>query len=410
MLISYMKDFAPDVLKGCEKADLTELTKWYKASKKLFDENEEFKKKSQLQVVALQSGEKDAKHSWKIICDISRIAFEEIYNLLNIKINERGESYYNPFLPDVVKDLEEKHLIEMSDGAKCVFIEGFKTRDKKPLPVIVQKSDGGFNYDTTDIAAFKNRCLVEKSDRIIVVTDSGQSLHFQMVYALCVKAKYIDPKKTRFDHVTFGLVLGSDGKKFKTRSGKTEKLIDLLQEAINRAKKIILIKNPEISEVELEKLAKVIGIGAIKYSDLSSYRLKDYQFSYDKMLKFEGNTYPFLLYSYVRIKGIKRKLNDKNIEKILKEASMDLNHRSEISLALHIVRFLEIVQNFSKDLLPNRLCDYLYEFAEKFNAFFRDCQVIGSKDEKSRLLLCDLTSKIFEKGFQILGLETVDRM
>jgi arginyl-tRNA synthetase len=410
MLIAYMKKFEPEVLEGKKEADLTALTNWYKASKKLFDEDAQFKKTAQLEVVNLQSGKEDAIKPWEIICDISKKAFYEIYDLLDVKIQERGESFYNPYLKGIVKDLEKKGLIEISDGAKCIFIEGYKNREGNTLPVMVQKSDGGFNYDTTDIAAFQHRVVDEKADRIIVVTDSGQSLHFKMVYEAVVRAGYLDPKKVRFDHVTFGLVLGKDGKKFKTRSGKTEKLIDLLNEAILRAKDIIKEKNPNLLNEELDNLAKVIGIDAIKYADLSSYRLKDYVFSYDKMLQFEGNTAPFLLYSYVRIKGIKRKYQGSDLEKVLETSKIEITHPSEFDLGLHLRRFSETLNSVKKDLLPNRLCDYLFELAEKFNAFFRDCQVIGSKEEKSRLLLCDLTEKILKQGLHILGLHTVERM
>lgn len=402
MLITYLKEYERDVVEGKREVDLSLLTYWYREAKKLFDEDDGFKKKSQEEVVALQGGSKESLAVWKIICDISKKAFEEIYSLLDVKIEERGESFYNPYLPEIVKDLEQKGLITISGGAKCVFLEGFKNKEGNPLPVIVQKSDGGFNYDTTEIAAFRQRCLEEKADRIIIVTDAGQSLHFQMIYQVVLMAKYLDPLKIKFDHVTFGLVLGPDGKKFKTRSGETERLIDLLTEAIDRSK--LLLKERLGEADDLDALASALGINAIKYADLSCHRQKDYSFSYDRMLKFEGNTAAFLLYSYVRILSIKRKVGKAKLGRI------NIEHSSELSLGLHLRRFGEVLEMMTRDLLPNRLADYLYELAEKFNAFFRDCHVIGSNEEADRLLLCDLTAKVLKQGFEILGLKTLERM
>jgi len=409
MLITYMKESAPAVLSGLEATDLESLMKWYRAAKQKFDEDPDFKKRSQLEVVRLQSGEQEAIRSWQLICDISRKGFQEIYTLLNVKIVERGESYYNPYLKDVVEELEQKHLITLSDGAKCLFLDGFKNREGEPMPMMVQKSDGGYNYDTTDLAAIRHRILIEKADRIIYVTDVGQSLHFQLLFAAAEKAGWLDPAKTQVDHVGFGLVLGVDGKKFKTRSGETEKLIDLLTEAVDHAGKILIERLPQAEQQEIDHLARVIGIGAVKYSDLSSHRTKDYTFSYERMLRFEGNTAVFLLYAYVRINGIKRKTGA-NIEEVLAQNTITVVHPSEISLGIHLRRFGESLDSIERDLLPNRLTEYLYTLAEKFNAFFRDCRVEGSPEEGSRLALSELTSRVLRQGLEILGLETVDRM
>ena len=409
MLIHYLKTYQPKILSKEKEADLTTLTVWYKEAKKLFDEDPNFKKQSQLEVVNLQAKEETAFNAWHIIYDISRKAFDEIYSLLDIKLIERGESFYSDDLPVIVKDLENKNLIEVSNGAKCVFIEGFKNREGKPLPVMVQKSDGGYNYDTTDIAGFRQRCNIEKANRIIIVTDSGQSLHFQMIYLLVVKAKYLDPNKTQFDHVTFGVVLGEDKKKFKTREGETVKLIDLLNTAIERAKKILKDRLKNLDEKAIDESAKNLAMSAIKYADLSNHRIKDYTFSYNKMLSLEGNTAAFLFYSYVRILSIKKKVGV-DIEKILKTDEIDIKHPSEISLGFHLLRFAEILELMSRDLLPNRLTDYLYELATRFNIFFRDCRVEGSPEQDSRLILCHLTQKVLKKGFDILGLKPLDRM
>ncbi|MBI2743818.1 MAG: arginine--tRNA ligase [Chlamydiales bacterium] len=409
MLIVYMKDEVPAVLKGEQPAELSMLMDWYKKSKIRFDADPDFKKRAQQQVVLLQSGDPDSLKAWKMICAISRKGFQEIYDLLDVKLIERGESFYNPYLKPLVDDLTQKGLITISDGAKCIFMDGFLTSEGEPLPMIVQKADGGYNYDTTDLASIKYRIEVEKADRLIYVIDSGQGLHCRMFFKAAELAGYLDPKKVQADHVAFGVVLGADGKKFKTRSGETEKLIDLLREAIERAEKIIEERLPEISKEEKDALASALGIGAVKYSDLSCHRLKDYVFSYDRMLKFEGNTAAFLLYAYVRVQGIKRKVG-KEIEKVVKNSRISLSHPSEIALALHLRQFGETLEMIERELLPNRLTEYLYSLADKFNAFFRDCRVEGTPEEDSRLLLCEASARILKTGLNILGLQTVERM
>lgn len=408
MLIAYIKEHHPEVFKGDRHPDLQDLTKWYKESKKHFENDEDFKKRAKEKVVSLQSGDEETRYAWNLICDISRDAFEDIYSLLDIKITERGESFYNPFLPKIVQDLTDKGLVTISDGAKCIFLDGFTNRDNEPLPLMVQKSDGGYNYDTTDMAALHHRIFVEKSDRIIIVTDGGQSLHFKMVFAAGEKAGYLE-NNTRLDHVTFGVVLGEDKKKFRTREGDVEKLIDLLTQAVVKAKEILIERLPVVEEKEIGTLAKILGIDAVKYADLSCHRVKDYVFSYDKMLQLEGNTAAFLLYAYVRIIGIKRKTNA-DISELLETQTINLSHPSEISLGFALLRFPEVLEAYAKDLLPNRLCEYLYNLAEKFNAFFRDCRVEGVSEEGPRLLLCEACSRILYKGLEILGLKTMDRM
>ena len=409
MLIAYLKEFHEDVLTGETTPLLIELMQWYKASKKLFDEDSSFKKKAQEEVIALQSLSKISLKAWERICEISRRAFKEIYELLDVSLQERGESFYNPMLPKIVEELEKKGLISIDEGAKCIFLEGFEGKDDKPLPMIIQKADGGYNYATTDMAALKQRIEVEKADRIIYVVDAGQSLHFQMLFKAAQKAKFLDLSKTQVEHVAFGVVLGADGKKFKTRSGETERLIDLLHHAVIMAKVLLKERMPEVEEDLLEQRAAILGIDAVKYADLSGHRLKDYAFSYERMLKFEGNTAAFLLYAYVRIQSIKKKAN-KDMDLLIKQKSIVLTHPSEVDLGLHLRRFGEALELIERDLLPNRLCDYLYQLAEYFNAFFRDCRVEGSKEEDSRLLLCELTARVLEKGLFILGLKTLDRM
>lgn len=406
MLIHFLKTHHPKVISGEEKTDLSHLAGWYKEARKEFDESEAFKKESQKQVVLLQAKDPSAIQAWKKICDISRQGYQEIYDLLNIQITERGESYYHDLLPKIVSLFKEKKLSQISDHAECVFLDQFKSKEGNPLPLIIKKSDGGYTYATTDLAALKQRLEVEKANRIIYVVDNGQSLHLEMVFEAAKKAGYYDPEKAQVNHVPFGLVLGSDGKKFKTRSGDSEKLIDLLKKAVSKAASILKERGDQLHDPK--KAATVLGINAIKYADLSSLRTKDYIFSYDKMLQFEGNTAAFLLYAYVRICSIQEKANF-DLKK-LQNKSLSLKDPNEIALALHVLQLREVLESFAQTLYPNRLSDYLYQLADKFHAFFRDCQVIGSESETSRLILCELVKKAFLIGFEILGLKTVERM
>lgn len=404
MLIAYMQEEAKGVLSGQQDATLSELMQWYRASKKCFDESEAFKAQARRIVIELQGGKSDILHAWRIICEISRRAFQEIYALLDVKIEERGESFYNPMLPWIVQDLESKGLITVSEGAKCVFHEGLS------IPLMVQKSDGGYNYDTTDMAAMKYRFEKERADRVIIITDSGQSLHFELIYKTALQAGYINPAQDRFDHVTFGVVLGADGKRFRTRSGDTERLIDLLTKAIVEAERILKERDPTLPPEELKMRAEVLGIGAVKYADLSSNRSSDYLFSYERMLRFEGNTAAFILYSYVRINGIKRKISGINIETLLTDGTLTLEHPSEVDLALQLLRFEETIAAITTTLLPHYLTEYLYTLAQKFNLFFRDCRVEGSPLMTSRLLLSEVTARVLAQGLHLLGLKTLDRM
>lgn len=409
MLIAYMKEEAPQVLNGSEKTDLTHLVLWYKAAKKRFDEDPDFKKRGQKEVVAIQSGDAGSLHAWEIICDISRKAYQEIYDLLDVHITERGESFYNPMLKDIVSDLEQKGLVTISDGAKCIFLPGFTNREGEMLPLMVQKSDGGFNYAATDMAAIRHRIQDEKGDRLIYITDAGQAMHFQMIFKAAELAHYLDPEKVSVNHVPFGLVLDAQGKKFKTRSSETERLIDLLYAAVNKAKAILEERNVDMDELQLQKTAAVLGINAVKYADLSSHRTSDYVFSYDRMLRFEGNTAAFLMYAYVRVNGIKRKVGV-DIESLKSTAFIKLEHPTEIALAVHLNQFGETLEMMARDLFPHRLTEYLFNLAERFNAFFRDCRVEGDPAQNPRLLLCETVAKVMRQGMQILGLKVVERM
>ena len=398
MLIAYIKEEHPHLVTGEENIPLSVLMQWYQASKKRFDAEPEFKKRSQNEVVALQSNDPINLKIWEKICEISRIGYQEIYDLLDIHLNERGESFYNPMLKEVVDDLEKKGLVTISDGAKCIFVPAHE------IPLMVQKSDGGYNYDTTDMAALLHRVNIEKAEKIIYVVDQGQALHFDLVIQSALLAGYFDPNKVHIEHVPFGLVLGTEGKKFRTRSGETEKeLMDLLLAAIDKAETIIKEKNPELTEQEVKELAHIIGLSSVKYADLSNHRAGDYQFSYDKMLRFEGNTAPYLLYAYVRTQGIAR-------QSAKKAGKIHLTHPQEQLLALKLLQFHDVLKSIERELIPHKLTEYLFDLANSFNAFFRDCRVVGSEEEESRLALVALVGKTLQKGLNILGIKTVDKM
>ena len=411
MLIAHLKTVLPEITEtSTPSVDLGDLVSWYRAAKQRFDEDAEFKKRAQQEVVALQSGQESSRRAWEHICAISRKAYQTIYDLLGIKLFERGESFYNPFLAPLIKELDEKNLLSLSDGAKCMYLEGFTNREGDKLPLILQKSDGGYNYATTDMAALRHRVQTEKGNWLIYITDAGQSLHFQMVFAAAKKAEFYVPEQVRVDHVPFGLVLKADGKKFKTRSGDTERLIDLLQTAIDKAKQKLLEHDPDISETELEFSSKILGLNAVKYADLSCNRISDYIFSYEKMLKFEGNTAAFLLYAYVRIRSIQRKININIAELLITPSILSLEEPIEQSLAILVCQFGEILESVIQDLMPNRLTDYLYRLAEKFHVFFHQCRVEGSPKQNSRLILCESVANVLQQGLKLLGLQPLERM
>lgn len=415
MLIAYLKKTVPEITNPeTPTMELSQLAAYYQASKKLFDADPAFKLKAQQEVVLLQSGGETERRIWEHICAVSRQAYQAIYDLLDVTLIERGESFYNPFLAPLIAELEQRGLLDVSDGAKCLFLDGFVNREGEPLPLILQKKDGGFNYATTDMATLRHRVAVEKGTWLIYVTDAGQSQHFQMVFEAGKKGGFYTPDVVQVDHVPFGLVLKPDGKKFQTRSGETERLIDLLHTAIQLSKEKLKEHNPDISETELNHSAQILGIDSIKYADLSCHRLSDYIFSYDKMLKFEGNTAAFVLYAYVRIQSIQRKLNitPAVLLKTNQDMAMriDLSEPAEISLALLTCQFSEVLESVARELLPNRLTDYLHRLAEKFHVFFHHCRVEGAPNQTSRLLLCQAVANVLLKGIELLGLKPLEKM
>jgi arginyl-tRNA synthetase len=401
--------------------DLTDIEGWYREAKKLFDTDPQFVRESHEWVVRLQSGNETAVEDWKLICDVSIAACQAMYDQLGVQLTRndiRGESAYNDDLPKVVEDLKHKGLAKESDGAMCVFPAGFQTKEGEPLPFIVQKSDGAYLYATTDLAAIRYRVNELKADRVVYVTDSRQAQHFQMLFAVADMAGWDkrDGEKVGLVHVMFGSVLGENGKPLKTRSGENVKLKELLDEAVQRAQNVVDEKNPELSEEERKKIAKAVGIGAVKYADYCNNRTSDYVFSFDKMLAMDGNTAPYMQYAYARIRSIERKAKDKGVD-ISAELSgiqaIDLTEPDELNLGKQLIRYAEAVESAAADYRPNYLTAYLYELAQKFSVFYTNCPVLDASPQKrpTRLLLCDLTARTMRHGLQeLLGISVVEQM
>ncbi|MFB2974399.1 arginine--tRNA ligase [Aerosakkonema sp. BLCC-F183] len=414
MLIAYLREVCPEALTTANAVDLGDLVSFYRKAKQRFDEDEKFQETARQEVVKLQAGDEDSRRAWQLLCEQSRREFQVIYDLLDIKVIERGESFYNPLLPTVVEDLEKTDLLVQDNGAKCVFLEGFTNKDGEPLPLIVQKSDGGYNYATTDLAALRYRIQQDDADRIIYVTDAGQANHFAQIFQVAKRAGWI-PDSLELVHVPFGLVLGEDNKKLKTRSGETVRLKDLLDESLDRARADLEARLKEEGRSETEEfianVGKVIGISAVKYADLSQNRNSNYVFSYDKMLSLQGNTAPYLLYAYARIRSIGRKGNI-DYEKLETNAKILLKEEAELTLAKHLLQVSQVLSNAEQDLLPNRLCEYLYELSKKYNQFFEQCPVLKSEEpvRTSRLVLCDLTARTLKLGLSLLGIQVLERM
>ncbi len=415
MLITHLKQVAPETLSTADAVDLGDLVAFYREAKKRFDEDEAFQTTSREEVVKLQSGDPVSLKAWGLLCDQSRREFQKIYDRLDIRLSERGESFYNPFLPAVIDGLKAAELLVTDDGAECVFLEGVNGKDGKPLPVIVRKSDGGFNYATTDLAAIRYR-FAQPSDgdgarRVIYVTDAGQANHFAGVFQVAKRANWI-PEHGRLEHVPFGLVQGEDGKKLKTRSGDTVRLRDLLDEAVERSeadlRRRLVEEEREEDESFIKHVAGTVGLAAVKYADLSQNRITNYQFSFDRMLALQGNTAPYLLYAVVRIAGIARKGGDLEAE----AGMLQFSEPQEWSLVRELLKFDAVIAEVEEELLPNRLCSYLFELSQVFNRFYDQVPVLKAEGQSlpSRLALCRLTADTLKSGLGLLGIATLERM
>jgi arginyl-tRNA synthetase len=415
MLITHLKEVIPEALHTKDVVEISDLVNFYRQSKKRFDEDQIFQNKSRNEVVNLQSGDQESLIAWQLLCKQSRKEFQKIYDRLDIKLIERGESFYNKFLVDVINDLKNKNLLINDQGAQCIFLDGVVGKDGKPQPIIIQKSDGGFNYATTDLAALKYRLTTpphgDGAFRLIYVTDAGQASHFSGVFQIAKLANWI-PTDCQIEHVPFGLVQGEDGKKLKTRSGETVRLVDLLDEAIQRAREDLKdrLNTESRSENEsfIDKVSTTVGIAAIKYADLSQNRVSNYQFSFDKMLSLQGNTAPYLLYALVRIAGISRKGGDLNVS----SQNIQFNEAQEWSLIRKLLQLDCIIAEVEKELLPNRLCGYLFELSQIFNRFYDQVPILKASEpaRTSRLALCSITADTLKLGMSLLGIPTLERM
>jgi arginyl-tRNA synthetase len=412
MLITHLKQVAPEALTTADSVDLGDLVAFYREAKQRFDSDGAFQATAREEVVRLQGGDADSLRAWGLLCDQSRREFQQIYDRLDIRLNERGESFYNPLLPAVVADLRSAGLLVEDDGAQVVFLEGVSGKDGRPMPLIVQKSDGGFNYATTDLAAIRHRLDADGAGRVIYVTDAGQASHFAAVFQVARRAGWIGDDH-RIDHVPFGLVQGDDGKKLKTRSGDTVRLRDLLDEAVERAEADLRrrLEEEERHEDEafIREVATTVGLAAVKYADLSTNRITNYQFSFDRMLALTGNTAPYLLYAVVRIAGIARRGGDLTAAA---GTALSFAEPQEWALIRELLRFDTVVVEVEHELLPNRLCSYLFELSQSFNRFYDQVPVLKADEpgRSSRLALCRLTADTLRLGLSLLGIPTLERM
>jgi len=391
-----------------DQESLADLTAFYQAARVRFDSDPDFKRRAQLRVVALQAGDERTLQLWRRLVAVSEQYFLNVYDLLGVTLTSRdftGESFYNDQLPGVVAELEAKGLVRISDGALCAFPEGFTGREGEPLPLIVRKSDGGFGYAATDLAALRYRVQQLGASRLLYVVGSPQREHFQMVYAVARAAGWL-PDGVSVEHVAFGSILGPDGRALKTRAGDLIKLVDLLEEGIERATATALAKSPDLSATEAARVGRAVGIGAIKYADLSSDRMSGYIFDWDRMLALTGSTGPYLQYAYARIRSIFQRAGDAGPGKIT------LTEVAERELALELLGFEPVVVGVGESLDFHRLAGYLYSLAATFSTFYERCPVVGAPPElrESRLGLCDLTARTLRQGQELLGIEVLERM
>ena len=406
MLLAYLEE------NPITSDELSDLENFYRAAKKRFDESEEFATRARGLVVKLQAGDPDCLALWTRFKDISLSHCQKTYELLNVKLtmaDVMGESAYNADLANVVADLKAKGLLVEDQGAQCVFLDEFKNADGDPLPVIVQKADGGYLYATTDLAAVRYRSNVLKADRALYFVDQRQALHFNQVFEVARRAGFVG-HPMKMEHMGFGTMNGADGRPFKTRDGGTVKLIDLLTEAKDRAYALVKEKNPSLAEDELRHIGEVVGIGAVKYADLSKHRTSDYSFNFELMLNFEGNTAPYLLYAYTRVAGVFRKLG-KGFDEV--DGSIVLQAAHEQDLAARLAQFGEILNSVAEKGTPHVLCSYLYDLAGLFSSFYENCPILSAEtaeQQQSRLRLAALTGRTLKQGLELLGLETLERM
>ena len=408
MLITFMRESSAEA--GVALADLEG---FYRAAKQRFDADSEFADRARESVVKLQGGNPEYLEAWQAFISTSLTHCQAVYDKLNVTLSMtdlKAESFYNPQLEGVVTRLENTGLLKDSDGARCVFLDEFVGKDGEPLPVIIQKTDGGYLYATTDLAAVDYRCHELKADRALYVVDARQSLHFQQVFAVAAAAGFSD-EAISLEHISYGTMMGSDGKPFKTRSGDVVKLVDLLDEAVARAFDLVSSKNPDLEETERRHIAQAVGIAAVKYADLSKNRTSDYLFDWSSMLSFEGNTAPYLMYAYARIKTLlaKQAVDTDGIIRFPESVALA---PEEKALLLKSLQLAETIDAVAQDCFPNTLSNYLYELSASFMRFYEACPIQGTDaaTRANRLSLCVLASEALKQGLDLLGIETLERM
>lgn len=405
MLIAYLVE--------CEATQnelaLNDLEGFYRAAKQRFDADAAFATTAREYVVKLQSGDADVLAQWQKFLDVSLHHCEAVYEMLGVKLTRadvRGESAYNDDLARVVADLKARGMLVESEGAQVVFLEEFKNPQGEAQAVIIQKQDGGFLYATTDLAALRYRSGELGADRVLYVVDARQGLHFQQMFTLAKKAGFVKDDM-RLQHVAFGTMMGDDGKPFKTRSGGTVKLVELLEEAERRAFDLVSEKNPNLAEERRRRIARAVGVGAVKYADLSKNRISDYVFDWNQMLSFEGNTAPYLQYAYTRVASIFRQVGDFNAA-----APVALNELAERDLALALLQYADTIEQALEDATPHSVCAYLYQIASRFSRFYDACPVLKAEAEvrASRLVLCAAAARVLRTGLELLGIEVLEEM
>ncbi|MGE9549895.1 arginine--tRNA ligase [Erwinia amylovora] len=395
-----------------EDIALADLEAFYREAKRTYDEDPVFAERARGYVVKLQGGDEYCRQMWKKLVDITMSQNQLIYDRMNVTLTRKdvmGESLYNDMLPGIVEDLKAKGLAVESEGATVVFLDEYKNKDGDPMGVIIQKKDGGYLYTTTDIACAKYRYETLHADRVLYYIDSRQHQHLQQAWTIVRKAGYV-PEAVPLEHHAFGMMLGKDGKPFKTRAGGTIKLSDLLDEAVERATRLVSEKNPDMPADELTKLANTVGIGAVKYADLSKSRTTDYIFDWDNMLAFEGNTAPYMQYAYTRVLSVFRKAG---IDEASVTGKTAIGEDREAALAVRLLQFDETITQVARDGTPHVMCAYLYDLAGLFSGFYEHCPILAAEDEatrQSRLKLALLTAKTLKQGLETLGIETVERM
>ncbi|MET8368836.1 arginine--tRNA ligase [Micromonospora profundi] len=408
MLIEHLVDLGG--ADAAQELSMGDLDSFYKTARAKFDGDEAFRERSRRRVVALQGGDEATLRLWRLLVEQSERYFLTVYDLLDVTLTERdfhGESSYNDLLGAVVEDLDRLGLLRESEGAACVFPPGCAGRDGEPLPLIVRKSDGGYGYPATDLAAIRHRTATLGATRLLYVVGLPQRRHFEMVYAVAAQAGWLTPP-ARAEHVGFGSILGPDGRMLRSRAGGSVKLVGLLEEAIARATALARQRNPELGEAEAAEVGRAVGIGAIKYADLSSDRHRDYVLDWEGMLSLDGNTAPYLQYAYSRIQSIFRRAG----VAACPEAGISLAEPAERALAFELVGFARVVDEVAVNLEFHRLAGYLYRLAATFSTFYERCPVLRTDGpvRESRLVLCDLTARVLRQGLHVLGIRTPKRM